>query len=225
MCTWDSSLSQKRNWKGSILNKHIQKRKNPTSLHRSKKDKWHSSSAKAETNLMGKNRHLSSLTHFLTPKVGRDLPISATVFAIKTNHFSSPYFFSPPLPKGIIFDNYWQANVLHAVIPCNRMHCLFIHACSCLVCHQYLRFLLLPAEQYKNLFLLTFKKHMQSTRKFLICSCISVYMLLCFFQIKKKLKNSCSSWDNQFSRSYYRLMSQWFIQLQQVNNRQKIVSS
>lgn len=100
--------SQKRNWRGSILycNKST-----------------------------GKAKHLSSPTHFnFTPKVGLDLPISTSVLATKPSNFSSPCFFSPPPPKGIICDYYWQANLLHAVMLCNRMHCLFIHVCSCLVC-------------------------------------------------------------------------------------------
>lgn len=110
-CTqsWDFSISEKElerfYSKQTYTHKKIKLRKNPTSLHRSKKEECHSSSVeldakalhrstKAETNSMGKPRHLSTVTHFnFTPRIGPDLPICATVLAIKTNHFSSPYFF------------------------------------------------------------------------------------------------------------------------------------
>lgn len=77
----------------------------------------------------------------------------------------------------------------------------------------------------KIFLLLIFKRGVKISCKLLVCSCISACILSYFFK-SKKLKNSYSSWDNRkLKRSYYMLMSKWFIQLQQVNNRQQEIAS
>lgn len=98
-----------------------------------------------------KKRHFPNTLNLFIPRVGPHLPTNATALVNKKQSFLlTQFFFSSPLPKGIIFDYYWQVNLLHSMIPYNRKQYLVIHSCLLLSCltvflHQYLRCFLLLA--------------------------------------------------------------------------------
>lgn len=98
-----------------------------------------------------KKRHFPNTLNLFIPRVGPHLPTNATALVNKKQSFLlTQFFFSSPLPKGIIFDYYWQVNLLHSMIPYNRKQYLVTHSCLLLSCltvflHQYLRCFLLLA--------------------------------------------------------------------------------